>query len=105
MVNDIQQGLRIDGVGITDNGNSSRLRKGIDQRLEPLPKAQRVVAHHALHSCQGMDGDFDITQIIRETSEFQQVLERYEQLQPLKVNAEGYRFADQLPDPRSDLLP
>jgi hypothetical protein len=44
IANDAQQGLRVGAVGFTDNGNLSRLRKGIRQRLESLPKAQRYWA-------------------------------------------------------------
>jgi hypothetical protein len=45
IANDAQQGLRVDGVGLTDNGNLSRLREGIRQCLQQLPEAQRILGH------------------------------------------------------------
>jgi hypothetical protein len=36
IADEAQQGLRVSGFRITDNGNPLRLGKGIGQRLEPL---------------------------------------------------------------------
>ena len=48
IANDVQQGLRVSGVEITDNGNLSRLREGKGKRLEPLAKALWLLGSHAL---------------------------------------------------------
>ena len=61
VANDAQQGLRVGRVGITDNGNLPRLREGIGQRLEPLPKAQRILSCHGLHLRQSLMSDVDMT--------------------------------------------
>ena len=41
-MHDAQQGLGVSSLGITDNGNLSRLRKGVRQGLQPLTEAQQV---------------------------------------------------------------
>ena len=51
---------------------SFRLRQGIAERLEPLPEAQRMLAHHRLHLGQRLVGNVDITQPIRKSCQFQQ---------------------------------
>jgi hypothetical protein len=48
------------------DGDLSRLRKGVRQGLEPLAKAQRILAHHAptsggLHLGQRLVSNIDIT--------------------------------------------
>jgi hypothetical protein len=49
IANDAQQGLRVSALRLADNGNLSLLREGIHQRLEPLPKTQRILGHLGLH--------------------------------------------------------
>jgi hypothetical protein len=58
---DVQQGLRISGIRVADNGDLSWLRRSIRQRLEPLAKAQRILTQHGLHLSQGLVRNVDIT--------------------------------------------
>ena len=67
-----QQSLCVRGLRITDNGDLSWLRKGVAQRLKPLAKAQRMLAHHGLHLGQGLVSQIAIIKIIGEPVQLQQ---------------------------------
>jgi hypothetical protein len=69
VANEIQQGMCICGVGITDDGNLPWLRQGIRKRLEPLAKAQRILGQYGLHLAQRLMSDIDITKVASETSQ------------------------------------
>jgi hypothetical protein len=72
VANDAQQILRFGGFRIADDGNLPRLREGLDQRLEPLPKPRRILGHHRLHLGQRLVGEVDLAKIIGEASELRQ---------------------------------
>jgi hypothetical protein len=66
LASDAEQGLRVSGVGISDDGNLSWLRKVICQRLKPVAQAQWILGQERLYLSQRLVRDVDITYFVGE---------------------------------------